>query len=82
VTSLLPVAWAALLLTGAWTIRPRPHPRPVLVTSRRAFLRPDVTRTLVGMVGALVLPLPMVPVVGFGAWAVPVVRRRRAALRL
>jgi tight adherence protein C len=81
VTALLPVAWAALLLTGAWTIRPRPHPRPVLVTPRRRFLRPDVTRTLVGMVGALVVPVPFVVMGLFGAWAVPVVRRRRAAAR-
>jgi tight adherence protein C len=77
-TAYLPAVWAALLLAGAWTIRPRPHPRPVLVTPRRGFLRPDVTRTLAGMVAALVIPLPFVPVMAFGLWAVPVVRRRRA----
>lgn len=76
-TTALPLAWAALLLAGAWTIRPRPA--PVLVTPRRQMWRPEVTRTGVGVVGVVVLPILLVPVVGFGVWGVLLLRRRRAA---
>lgn len=78
-TGLLPIAWTALLLTGAWSIRPRPARTPVLVTSRHHIWRPEVTRTGVAAVLTFVLPLPVVPLAGFAAWAVPVLGRRRAA---
>ena len=78
-TAVLPLAWAALLLSGAWSIRPRAARTPALVTPRRALLRPDVTRTLVAAVLIVVLPIPVVVIGGFVAWALPVARRRRAS---
>jgi tight adherence protein C len=73
----LPLAWAALLLTGAWRVRPRRRPRP----AEPARLPWDaVTQVALALV-ALVLPLPLVPVLLAAAWCGPPLLERRARRR-
>jgi tight adherence protein C len=78
VTTLLPLAWAALVLTSAWVIRPNPHPL-VLGTGSGHIRCVPVPRTVVAAGAAWVLPLALVPPMVFGAWAMPIVRARRDA---
>jgi tight adherence protein C len=74
----LPLAWSATVLALAWRHRP-PRRRPVLVTSARQKWRADVTRTAVFGAIALLAPLPIAVAMVLGAWAWPVLQRRRSA---
>jgi tight adherence protein C len=73
----LPLAWAALLLTGAWRVRPRRRPRP----ARPAHLRRDAVTQVALALAALVLPLPLVPALLVAAWLGPSLLARRARRR-
>jgi tight adherence protein C len=73
----LPLAWAALLLTGAWRARPPRRPR----RAEPARVRWDAP-TQVGLaLAALLLPLPLVPVLLTVAWLGPPLLARRARHR-
>jgi tight adherence protein C len=74
----LPLAWAALVLAGAWRVRPLPArvdraPRPTRSLSSPA--------PVVAALTALVVPLVLLAPIALGAWAVPVLRARRAQQR-
>jgi len=78
--TVLPLAWLALVLWGAWTVRPRPA-RPVHPAARPPR-RPGLVLTPVLVtLAAAVLPLLLVPLLAFGCCAVPMMRARRASQR-
>lgn len=75
--TLLPVAWAVLLLGGAWSIRPAPSR---VDRARRALATPPPLE-VAALVVAATLPLVLLPLAALAAWAVPVLRVRRERAR-
>lgn len=72
-TALLPLAWAALLLGGAWSVRPSTR---VPKASRSPVHVPVVE--IISVVAAATMPLAMLPPAAFVAWATPKLRTRHA----
>jgi tight adherence protein C len=79
----LGAAWAVLVLAGAWRLRlPAGHRLPVSAApASRRRLSPRARRLAVAGIAVTVagtVALPLAPLVGAAAWAMPGVRRRRA----
>ena len=74
--TLLPLAWAVLLLGGAWSVRPVPR----AARAPRATIRLPVLE-LVVLAAAVTLPLPVLLPAALGALATPVIGVRRTRAR-
>jgi tight adherence protein C len=77
----LPLAWAALILTGAWRARPRARAAPRVARARTRVARSPAVALGALAIAALVLPIWLAAVLIVVAWAAPAALERRARAR-